>query len=456
MRRVYAREAGPAIAGRPRRKASPLIGRPPAGWTLVESQRAIHGHERRPAIGRDDRPGRIGGTRGLGRQDGRGQDDDPFTADLEERPGPRQIGPDLALELDGRDRRVEAAVRPSKRPGQRRAVLRLGVAAQLAGQPRSERSGARRPAARSARRASRSGAVSSPASPIRSVATIGPVSRPASIRIRLTPVTPVGGEDRRRDRGGPAVAGQERRVQVEGTEGTGRGARRARSGRSRRGRRARAPAAETVGERCRSREASRGLDVEAERGGRLVDRRPRLAPAAAGRSWRGRDDGHEVKAGVCDERAAGSAGRRRRCRGRPFGPARCRAVRPHRQAPPRASREDLRGLPRVARMLGVSASSSSSSDPTGISSSIDFEVVDEQLAVEVVELVLERPAEQPGPGDLDLLAVPVLGHDPDLLAPRDVGVVARQRQAALEVAVVAGWPARSAGSSARRACPGPR
>ena len=60
------------------------------------------------------------------------------------------------------------------------------------------------------------------------------------------------------------------------------------------------------------------------------------------------------------------------------------------------------------------------------------------LPVEVVQLVLERPAEQPGARDLDLLADAVLGDDPDLLVAGDVGDVARDRQAALEVAVVAG------------------
>ena len=54
------------------------------------------------------------------------------------------------------------------------------------------------------------------------------------------------------------------------------------------------------------------------------------------------------------------------------------------------------------------------------------EVIDEELPVEVIELVLEGPPEQSRAGNLDLLAVPVLGDDPDLLSPRDIGVVARQ------------------------------
>ena len=46
-------------------------------------------------------------------------------------------------------------------------------------------------------------------------------------------------------------------------------------------------------------------------------------------------------------------------------------------------------------------------------------------------------AEQPRSRDLDLLPAAVLGDDPDLLAAGDVGDVARDREAALEVAVVA-------------------
>ena len=101
---------------------------------------------------------------------------------------------------------------------------------------------------------------------------------------------------------------------------------------------------------------------------------------------------------------------------------------------------------RRRRLAGCpSASSSSSSLIVAVGADRDqlvhrVEIVDEQLAVEVVELVLERPAEEPGSGDLDLLAVAVLGDDPDVLAPGDVGVVAGEREAALEVAVVAGGP----------------
>src|SRR5512139_1700679 len=59
------------------------------------------------------------------------------------------------------------------------------------------------------------------------------------------------------------------------------------------------------------------------------------------------------------------------------------------------------------------------------------EVVDVQLALEVVELVLERTAQEPAPGHLDLPAMAVLGDDPDALAACHVGDVAGDRQAAL-------------------------
>ncbi len=54
--------------------------------------------------------------------------------------------------------------------------------------------------------------------------------------------------------------------------------------------------------------------------------------------------------------------------------------------------------------------------------------------------MLERAAEQAGAGDLDLLAMAILGDDPDLLVPRHVGDVAGDRQAALEVTVITGRP----------------
>ena len=91
--------------------------------------------------------------------------------------------------------------------------------------------------------------------------------------------------------------------------------------------------------------------------------------------------------------------------------------------------EDGRDRPGHASAVArCSASSSSPADRDELVHRV--EVVDVQLAVEVVELVLERPAEQPGPGDLDLPPEPVLGDHPDPLAAGDVGDVAGDRQAA--------------------------
>src|SRR5438874_13733585 len=63
------------------------------------------------------------------------------------------------------------------------------------------------------------------------------------------------------------------------------------------------------------------------------------------------------------------------------------------------------------------------------------EVVDVELALEVVELVLQCPAEQPRAGDLALPALAVLRDHPDPLAASDVGGVARDRQATLEISL---------------------
>src|SRR5690348_16357926 len=93
----------------------------------------------------------------------------------------------------------------------------------------------------------------------------------------------------------------------------------------------------------------------------------------------------------------------------------------------RASRERAR---RLADLLVVLVRA-----PDGQQLVNRVEVVDVELPVEMIELVLQRASEQAGPGDLDLLAPAVLGHDPDLLPARDVCHIARDRQAPLEVTV---------------------
>src|ERR1700690_2186106 len=65
------------------------------------------------------------------------------------------------------------------------------------------------------------------------------------------------------------------------------------------------------------------------------------------------------------------------------------------------------------------------------------EVVHVELPLQMIQLVLERQAEKAGARDLELLPDPVLGDHPDLLLPRDIGHVARDREAAFQVAVFA-------------------
>src|SRR5450759_423705 len=65
------------------------------------------------------------------------------------------------------------------------------------------------------------------------------------------------------------------------------------------------------------------------------------------------------------------------------------------------------------------------------------EVVHVELPLQVVQLVLERPPQEARSGDLELPADAVLGNHPDLLLPRHVRHVARDREASLEIAVLA-------------------
>ncbi len=66
-----------------------------------------------------------------------------------------------------------------------------------------------------------------------------------------------------------------------------------------------------------------------------------------------------------------------------------------------------------------------------------LEVVDVELALEVVELVLHGARQQARAHRLDALAVAVLGFDPDLLLALHVGHVAGHGEAALEVVALA-------------------
>ena len=128
---------------------------------LVRGEPAVGRRERRPVAG----PTRPGSASAASGSDGRArQTIEPARRRLDERPRPRLVGPDLALEVDRRPARVEPAVLAPERPGQRRPVLRLRR------RPRSRRRATARatarasPAAAPASRASSSGAVSSPSS----------------------------------------------------------------------------------------------------------------------------------------------------------------------------------------------------------------------------------------------------------------------------------------------------
>ena len=260
-------------AGTPR----PLIGRPPAGWTSSSTSRPVAGREREARAVRHDparlvvgirrrdrrRPGRpAAGRRSRGRS--------PATAG---RPGPgaRARPPGRAGSSRPSSRRSgRVSVAPSARLRRRRGARRRSQG--------SER------AARAARRPRSRGAPRGPARsrPRRATDVLlgddRPVSRPASIRISVTPVSSsparivagIGVAPRWRGRSdGWRLSAPWRQV---------RGARRARSGRSRRGRRGpdRAPRTSAIAAGSRSRSGARTSRPE------LAGLR--LRPASASRS----------------------------------------------------------------------------------------------------------------------------------------------------------------------------
>ena len=257
-RRAVRRSAAtslPTIPGRPRRYASHGIRRPPAGWTSSRAAAVAvagrQGRARRKRAGRH--VARLAARTSTARRSSR-----PMRR-LDERARPGLVGADLALELDGRPRRVEAPVLAAQRPGQRRAVRRL----RLLG-------GARRASHGPSDVGQQVGAPSSPAAPrapapsrrrragVAACATIGPVSRPASIRISVTPVS----RSPARIAAGIGVAPRWRgssdgwRLSAPCAQVEQR--RPGRSGRSRRGRGAPGSSARTCGDRRRRRAAALG------------------------------------------------------------------------------------------------------------------------------------------------------------------------------------------------------
>ena len=350
---------------------------------------------------------------------------------LDERPGPRLVGPDLPLELDGghaRDRagrpRGGAAASASRRSSAAGSRLDLaaratGRASRRAAPPATARSARleRRAPSRRRRAATRAWRDDRPGVE----ALVHPHQRDAGLG--------VAGQDRRRDRAsrrGGAAAATGCRFSAPCRQLEERAP--ARSGRSRRGRRRSGSSARTSAIGLGVAQARRRQDVRdaRARAAAVGDRRRRRAAGARPAGRGGAVTTPTSSTSGCAASAPQDSGRanaplpRKTVRDRDAAPAAPRPVTPGRSSP--------RGPPRRPRRRR----------PTGDQLVHRLEVVDVELAVEVVELVLERAPEQPGPGDLDLLAVAVLGDDPDPLAAGHVRDVARDRQAALEVAVVAG------------------
>ena len=199
----------PTMAGRPRTKASHAIRRPPAGWTSSRRSRSPAADAEPEVVegaGLTGRRGRSPGwrpTRRVGRRASRRTC--PATAG---RPGPG---------APARSRAASGSRRPSSRRSGRVRVRPRSAG----GSPAARRPATDRATRRAGRRASRPARPPAPVSSRRrrapsACATIGPVSSPSSMRISVTPVSGVTGEDRRRDRRRAAVPRQQRRVEVEG------------------------------------------------------------------------------------------------------------------------------------------------------------------------------------------------------------------------------------------------
>ena len=144
-------------------------------------------------------------------------------------------------------RRLDGSRRPSSRRSGRVRVAPPGVlrrGPELAGQPRLARTSSAGPRqhSREARLELGRGLVA-----VRATSALGDdrarCRGPASMRISDTPVSAIAGEDRGGDGRAPAMAGQQRRMQVQrAVAAAGPAAPAARSGRSRRARAGRAPA----------------------------------------------------------------------------------------------------------------------------------------------------------------------------------------------------------------------
>ena len=196
-----------------------------------------------------------------------------------------------------------------------------------------------------------------------------------------------------------------------------------RRGRAARGARVKAGSPQALGRQDRDAE---GRSPLSHRGGgqlRAPSGRPRRRghhrhQEQLGGRGHGREDGHGKGAGPEEDRPG--------------------AVHVSRAWPPSPSRGRSRaalGARRRRRLVLVVVAAADRDQLVGGS-----QVVDVELALQVVELVLQGTPEQARAADLVLAAGAVLGDDPDMLAARDVGDKAGNGEAALQVAVVALGP----------------
>ena len=405
-----------ARAGRAGTRRRPWRGAPRAG--PVEHEPPVRGREREPIVVVDQQPG-LRRRRGVRRARRRGRR--AARAGLEERARPRLERPDLPLELDRRPGRVEAAVVAAERPGHASRPPPSGESPGRSRRARRRASGPSSSAPSRAARASRSGARSVPGSGQLWRATIGARVDAVVHADDRDAGAVVTGRDRGRDRRRAPMARQERGVDVEDPLRRQVQERRAaRSGRSRRARRGRAGASAISADRLGSRRPRRlqeghpaGLRAKGDgRRAQRACRGRRVGPARSPRR-RARAEG--------DPRPRRGSGRRTpRSRRRSFAPGR-----PPARGPDRRSCQC--GCPDARRRSGRRPPASSAAAVGGdilfVVAEPDrdqlvhrVEVVDVQLAVEMVELVLERPTEEARAGDLDLAAATILGDDPDLLA----------------------------------------
>ena len=363
--------------GRPRTKLVPAASacRRPAGPPRA-------GAGRRAPVARPSASNAPGGAPARVGAGARAPHDQPPGRRLDERARPRLVGADLALEVSapaardraGRPRAGAAASASRPRPA-------AGAASMLTRAATARASARAAPRRRRRAASSSSGAVSVPSRAIRVAwATIGPVSSPSSIRISVTPVS----GSPARIAAGIGVAPRWR--------GSSDGCRlSAPCGRSEQRRRhdlavvgeddepGSRPRTSAIASGSRSRAGVR-IGVDAESLGGVARSASRSAPCC-------RPAGRGGAVTTPTSSIVGMTGERPRV-GTPNPPLPRKTVRTGRGLGPVRSREGARRLADLRVVLLVALA-----DRHQLVHRL--EVVDVELAVEVVELVLERAAEQP-------------------------------------------------------------